>query len=274
MSKESYTRETQRSNFLKRVIIRIDYTGVVTASTFVESIKGAFIRNYFDSFYKRFIGQAKLNFSDLGSIAKTLMIPVQDLKNEPLYVFSVSPFRGTKDSVTMEISAYYTALDINCYEYQSIDPYRALISEFVHLISEQEIALSINRLGIRKANGRVFDSVESLLDTYEYGVFYGMSPDERMDLINKEYLDCFFNDEHDIKVNYKRAIVSVLDSERKPKLQTGLDIDVYVDNDIIRTKHIDLCKDFVSVFDRLNDYQFYLYRNSVTERYLASTSNE
>ncbi len=124
MSKESYTRETQRANFLKRVIIRIDYTGVVTASNFVESIKGAFIKNYFDSFYKRFIGQAKLNFSDLGSIAKTLMIPVQDLKNEPLYVFSASPFRGTKDIVTMEISAYYTALDINCKEYQSIDPYR------------------------------------------------------------------------------------------------------------------------------------------------------
>ncbi len=101
-----------------------------------------------------------------------------------------------------------------------------------------------------------------------------MSPDERMDLINKEYLDCFFNDEHDIKVNYKRAIVSVLDSERKLKLQTGLDIDVYVDNEIIQTKHIDLCNDFVSVFDRLNDYQFLLYRNSVTERYLASTSNE
>lgn len=274
MSKESYTRETQRANFLKRVIIRIDYTGVVTASNFVESIKSAFIKNYFDSFYKRFIGQAKLNFSDLGSIAKTLMIPVQDLKNEPLYVFSASPFRGTKDIVTMEISAYYTALDINCKEYQSIDPYRELISEFVHLISEQEIALSINRLGIRKANGRIFDTVDSLLDTYESGVFYGMSPDERMDLINKEYLDCFFNDEHDIKVNYKRAIVSVLDSERKLKLQTGLDIDVYVDNEIIQTKHIDLCNDFVSVFDRLNDYQFLLYRNSVTERYLASTSNE
>ncbi len=134
--------------------------------------------------------------------------------------------------------------------------------------------MSINRLGIRKANGRIFDTVDSLLDTYESGVFYGMSPDERMDLINKEYLDCFFNDEHDIKVNYKRAIVSVLDSERKLKLQTGLDIDVYVDNEIIQTKHIDLCNDFVSVFDRLNDYQFLLYRNSVTERYLASTSNE
>ena len=274
MAKEGYTRETQKSNFLKKVIIRIDYTGLVTASNFVDSIKEWLLSDYFDSLYKKFLGQAQLNFSDLGNIAKTLMIPVQDLRNEPLFVFSGAPFHGTMDTVTMEVSAYYTAIDITCYEYRSIAPYQELLSEFVRQFNDQEKTLNITRLGIRKASGVLFADFNALKKTYEPELFIGATPDYNSSFIKKEYLDCFYNEAQDIKVNYKRAISSVLDAQRNRLLQAGLDIDVYIDNEIIRRTGVNLVNDFTVIFNKLNEYQFVLYRNSVTEDYLASTNHE
>lgn len=274
MDKNRFTRMTQQHNLLKKVIIRIDYTGLVTATGIVDALKKEYLRTYFDSFYKKYVGQAKLNVSDLNSIAKTLMIPVEDLKNEPLYVFTATPFPNTNDSVAMEVSAYYTAMSITCCMYKSIDPYRNLLVEYVEFLRENEIAFRINRLGIRKASGDLFDDADSLSQTYEPTIFYGLLPDEKMGLINKEYLDCFYNENQDIKVNYKRAITSVMDSERNRKLQAGLDIDVYVDSEIVQKKGLDLKEHFAQEFDRLNEYQFVLYRNSVTEQYLAQTNHE
>lgn len=274
MAKDIYTRATQKANLLKKVIIRIDYTGLVTAGTFVDMTKQWLLEECFDSLFKRFIGQAKLNFSDIGNIARTLMIPVQDLRNEPLYVFSGTPFRGTNDTVTMEVSAFYTAIEITCHDYRSIDPYQTLMTAFVNRFFEVEKTLKITRLGIRKASGELFDDYEALEKVYEHDLFNGVKPDDTLSLINQEYLDCFFNKERDIKVNYKRAVSSVLDSERKHKLQAGLDIDVYIDNEIIIKTGVDMKGDFKTVFSKLNDYQFILYRNSVTEDYLASTNHE
>lgn len=274
MAKDIYTRATQKANLLKKVIIRIDYTGLVTAGTFVDMTKQWLLEECFDSLFKRFIGQAKLNFSDIGNIARTLMIPVQDLRNEPLYVFSGTPFRGTNDTVTMEVSAFYTAIEITCHDYRSIDPYQTLMTAFVNRFFEVEKTLKITRLGIRKASGELFDDYEALEKVYEHDLFNGVKPDDTLSLINQEYLDCFFNKERDIKVNYKRAVSSVLDSERKNKLQAGLDIDVYIDNEIIIKTGVDMKRDFKTVFSKLNDYQFILYRNSVTEDYLASTNHE
>ncbi len=274
MAKEKYSRRTQRSNFLKKVIIRIDYSGLVSADSFVNDIKEWLLSGYFDSLSRRYIGQAKLNLSDIGSIAKTLMIPVQGLKNEPLYVFSGTPYRRTKDTVSMEISAYYTGIDITCCEYQTIQPYQELLNEFVTRFYEKERTLSINRLGIRKAGGVLFDDYSALARVFEPGLFLGAMPDEKMSLINREYLDCFFNEEHTMKVNYKRGVSSVLDSKRNNKIQAALDIDVYIDNEIIQSAGLNMKKDFMILFEKLNDYQFDLYRNSVTEEYLESTYYE
>lgn len=274
MSKDIYSRATQKTNFLKKVIIRIDYIGLVTAEKVVDKTKEWLLDQYFDSLSKRFIGQARLNFSDIGNIAKTLMIPVQDLRNEPLYVFSGAPFRGTNDNVTMEVSAFYTAIEVTCNDYRSITPYQTLITEFVNRFFELEKTLKLTRLGIRKASGVLFDDFDDLERTYEHELFNGAKPDHNLSLINQEYLDCFFNEERDIKVNYKRAVASVLDSKRNNKLQAGLDIDVYIDNEIIHRTGVDMKSDFSTIFSKLNDYQFVLYRNSVTEEYLASTNHE
>ena len=271
MSKEKYTRETQKQNNLKQVIIRIDYDGMSSAERVVNRLGAVMKEKYFATMNQTMLNQAKLNLSNAAEIARTLSIPIEELKNIPVFEFNATGFMGTDDTVKLEVSNFYTALTVNTQQYGGIKPYRDFFTWFVRSIYEIQPFLNIKRLGIRKKSGDAYENWETINHIYEPKYYFGEIIDRGDGMIRREYQDCFWNDERNIKVNYSRGIRSVrLNSG--DGFQAVLDIDVYIDESIIAKEKDDFRKDFETVFNRLNDYQYELYKKAVTEVYLEETS--
>lgn len=272
MCKEKYTRETQKQNNLKQVIIRIDYDGMASSEQVVKALGLKLKEKYFSSMTRTMLNQAKLNLSNAAEIARTLSIPVEELKNIPLFVFDAIAFLGTKDTVKLEVSNIYTALIVNTKQYGGIKPYLEFFAWFVDNLYGIEPFLSIKRLGIRKKSGDSYESVEEISHIYEPKYYFGAIVDKGDGMIRREYQDCFWNEEKDIKVNYSRGVRSVRLANGKDGMQVVLDIDVYVDEGIIAKGGFDFKGEFEQIFKRLNDYQYELYKKAVTVEYLDKTS--
>lgn len=270
MCKDRFTRETQKENNLKQVIIRIDYDGMTSSANLVDALKIE-LRKYFTTMTRSMFNQAKLNLSNAAEIARTLSIPIDELKNTPVFDFATTPFGATKDSVKLEISSFYSALTIISTEYGGINPYFDFMSWYMAQLYNQEPFLDIKRLGIRKRSGESFNSIEEISHTYEQKYYFGQTVDGGNTLIRREYQDCFWNDEENIKVNYNRAIRTIK-MEDKNGFQIVLDIDVYVDEGIIQKEGFNFKNDFCAVFSKLNNYQYELYKKAVTVEYLEKTS--
>lgn len=272
MCKDKYTRDTQKQNNLKQVIIRIDYDGMTSAGAVVKELGAELREKYFSSMTRTMLNQAKLNLNNAAEIARTLSIPIEELKNIPLFVFDAQDFLGKKDTVKLEVSNIYTALIVNTQQYEGVKPYRDFITWLVSALYCIEPFLNIKRLGIRKKSGDPYESMEEINHIYEPEYYFGAIVDDGKGMIRREYQDSFWNEEKNIKVNYNRGIRTARLANGKDGMQVVLDIDVYVDEGIIVKNGLDFKTNFEQIFNRLNDYQYELYKKVVTVEYLDKTS--
>ena len=88
MAKYEYDRYSLEENLLRKILIRVDYTGVTTIDSWIEKIKVDFIKDYFDRYIKHLNNNAKIDLSNLGDISKSLSIPVTEIVREPIHTFT------------------------------------------------------------------------------------------------------------------------------------------------------------------------------------------
>lgn len=69
-----------------------------------------------------------------------------------------------------------------------------------------------------------YENYEAINHVYEPKYYFGDIIDKGDGMIRREYQDCFWNDERNIKVNYSRGIRSVKLDKEKDGMQVVLDI--------------------------------------------------
>ena len=116
MPKSDYDRYSLQENQLKKILIRVDYSGVTQIENWVENIKTSFIKNIFGNYFKRINNNATLDLSNLTEIAKKQSIPISEIIKEPVHTFTESKFSDREDIVTLDITSL-------CSIYGSIDLY-------------------------------------------------------------------------------------------------------------------------------------------------------
>lgn len=270
MAKSIFNRYCLEENLLRKVLIRIDYSGVTNIDNWIESIKIDFIKNYFNRYSKHLNNNAKIDLSNLGDISKSLSIPVSEIIREPVHTFIDSKFNGRTDKVRLDITAFYTTLSIDCFNYKNIDVYIDFIEKLISHLLSSDSYIQIKRIGIRKIGGDEFEDVESVYNVFEKEQFLCKLIDSSSDInvINREYTDRFLNKEQDVKINYTRLCRSVLVGD-SCKIQVILDMDGYIDEGIIQKNGYEYPRDLKkSLSDNINDYLFELFKNSVQETYL------
>lgn len=85
MPKSDYDRYSLQENQLKKILIRVDYSGVTQIENWVENIKTSFIKNIFGNYFKRINNNATLDLSNLTEIAKKQSIPISEIIKEPVH---------------------------------------------------------------------------------------------------------------------------------------------------------------------------------------------
>ena len=188
MPKSDYDRYSLQENQLKKILIRVDYSGVTQIENWVENIKTSFIKNIFGNYFKRINNNATLDLSNLTEIAKKQSIPISEIIKEPVHTFTESKFSDREDIVTLDITSLYLILSIECVRYKSIDPYIELISQLIENLLSSDSFIQIKRIGIRKIGGHEFDTLEEVYQVYEKDiVFCNLIENDDINMINREY---------------------------------------------------------------------------------------
>lgn len=89
-------------------------------------------------------------------------------------------------------------------------------------------------------------------------------------MINIEHIDRFFEKDKGIKVNFSRRFRTIDDKKEGGVFQALLDLDGYVDSEIITQLQILFPTSFSKTVRSINDYLFELFKISVTEQYLSN----
>lgn len=269
MPKSDYDRYSLQENQLKKILIRVDYSGVTQIENWVENIKTSFIKNKFGNYFKRINNNATLDLSNLTEIAKKQSIPISEIIKEPVHTFTESKFSDREDIVTLDITSLYFILSIECVRYKSIDPYIELISQLIENLLSSDSFIQIKRIGIRKIGGHEFDTLEEVYQVYEKDiVFCNLIENDDINMINREYTDRFFKTKEQIKINYSRLCRNIKIKD-KNKIQVILDMDGYIDDFIITKNNYKFPEETKNILaDKINNYLFELFKSSVTLKYL------
>lgn len=269
MAKSKYDRYSLKENLLRKILIRIDYTGVTTIDNWIESIKTDFVKKYFDRYIRRLHNNARVDLSNLGDISKSLSIPISEIVREPIHTFTESKFAEREDKVQLDITSFYTIISIDCINYKNIDLYLTFTEELINNLLNSDTYIQIKRIGIRKIGGTEFNNREEIYKVYEENQFLcQLIDDHDIEIANREYTDRFLKKNPDVKINYSRLCRSV-NIQGETKMQVILDIDGYIDDSIISKNGYQFPKDLHNVLSvNINDYLFELFKKSVQEEYL------
>ena len=270
MAKYEYDRYSLEENLLRKILIRVDYTGVTTIDSWIEKIKVDFIKDYFDRYIKHLNNNAKIDLSNLGDISKSLSIPVTEIVREPIHTFTESKFEDREDKMQLDITSFYTTVSIDCIKYKNIDIYIEFLVKLLTSLLESDTYIQIKRIGIRKIGGTEFDSKDAIYDVFEEDQFFCKLIDncDKIKIANREYTDRFIRENPDVKINYTRLFRAV-NIKGENKIQVILDMDGYIDEYIISKNNYQFPRDLKpSLTDNINNYLFELFKNSVQENYL------
>lgn len=271
MAISSITRQQVRGDLLKKIIIRIDYTGIPSITEWIEQfMKDGDLCGKFGDYDKGgSMNKATFRFSNLKDVADTLAIPLDELKKETIHRFSSPQFEEHEDDVVMDITSYFTTFTISCQNYSMIDDYLQYLCMYMLKLKSYCTYLKVARLGIRKIGGRVFKSVEDIGKVFNPDLFFGNIIDEPVSTAHEiNYSDSFIDRDFKIKVNYGRMCREVVDTHQNILYQVLMDIDGYVDNEIIMQENLQLPENIQKVTENINNCLFKLFKYSVNEDFL------
>lgn len=280
---KKYSRYTMRANMLKKVLIRIDYSGVTDINEWIKEFKAnADLSSHFCKYRKEVQNQASFNISNMEEIAQSRSIPLKAFQSEPLHRFSEASFRGEgeeadrEDKVVMEVTGLFMAFTIDCINYKNMDVYIDFLCKYIQAFISNDRFIDIQRIGIRKVGGDVFRNLDEFAETFETNIF--ATPDVKNLnglLIDREYHDRIIKSDGTVKVNFSRRCRAIPADDGSVVYQALLDIDGYVDDSIIQGNGYKFPNDFENVLkEKINEYLFDLYKLSVTEQYLSNNGEE
>lgn len=257
-----------KHNLLRNVLIRIDYTGITNIDNWVESFQIKMM-DYFSVYNRGIQNNARVNLTSLEEIANNLSIPIEEIRKETIHEFS--SWKKDANDVTLSISPFFMTINVRCKEYKNIDIFLELTKVFLEKMYASNPFFDVHRIGIRKVNGKVFNTVDEILNIYKKELFFGKEVDEKKSKpLQREYSYRYILKDSTIKVNYSRQYRLAKSFDGKEKHQVLLDIDTYVDKFNIDKCNYNLKDNCIEVLQTINNHQFEIFAESVENDYLQN----
>lgn len=276
MSKEKYTRYSLKQNFMRQVLFRLDYKGILDIKKIVEAFQNKFSEK-FKSFETAYHNHVDLELSNINDVSDTLSVPVKEIIKQEIYRFSENTFGN--DKLVLDISKYFSTLTIQCENYNTIDEYKSFFNDFTKLIYETESYASVKRFGLRKIGGLVLNTKEEIFDVFETKYFNFDFSEDGFSSNKNNYIDIIEKTEgNSPTINYRRSYEKGKligeDNSQTDAYQIILDFDGYFGIDKLEQLELDKNQDLSEIMEITNDCLFEIFKISVTENFLTKYSLE
>lgn len=259
LTKDKIGRKDLNYSMLRRVIIRADFTSMLNTGRMVD------ILNIQEWFKDAFNNYSRLKYADTPQPQET------DPKEEwePRFIRRFDDCKlGPEKSITLDITNESVCMDIQCDDkYESIDPYLKLVADTLNLIIENDPYVKMRRLAIRKIDGDSFATSEEADRVFEY--FDQRITDLKKDSFwQRTYTDYFIYGKTGVKVNYSRTVK--ITPKEGELFVFILDIDTFLDADMIENVRPSGKELRDILFERLNEASFDLFKRGVKLEFLKS----
>lgn len=270
MSKNDYNRYSLKNNFMKQVLFRLDYKGVLDTKAIVSAFKDKY-RSKFNTLETVYNNQVDFELSNINDISETLSIPVKEIVKQEIYRFSDNTFG--KDEVILDISKYFTTLIIQCKDYDTIDEYKKLFTQFVELLYSVEDYISIKRFGLRKIGGQISTDFKDVTDDFEQEHFNLKFTNNGYSSKKNNYIDILDNGEElspiiNLRRSFEKGKLLDENNNQVDAFQVILDFDGYFDEQKLNSSDFANSKDISKIVEQTNNSLFEIFKMSVTESFL------
>lgn len=260
-SKDQIKREDMTYSMLRRVIVRADFTAMLDLEGTVADInRQEWFSGKFRNYEKRLltVEQEERNTDEEIDLEGRVVKRFDDC--------TIAPER----KVTLDISSKFVTMDIKCDEhYTSIDDYLDLFIETLSHIVSVDNYVKLRRLAIRKVDGMEFENGDKASEVFEY--FDQQIADPVNDAyFRRTYTDSFIYGAKNVEVHYNRAVKIVANGV----FAFVLDIDTFLDSDMIENERPDKACIESIYKDKLNEASFELFKRGVKLEYLKSIVKE
>ncbi len=247
------TRTDFHFNFLKNVIIRIDFQGVFEPEMerLLTLIKPVVKGKGFSRYLKKQNNQIKVDVENLNSQDSSLSKVVQ---SQEIHSF-VNEDRG----YVLDLASSFVCLNINSTSYTPFEDYSSLVSEIAKIYKNNIDFASINRVGIRKMNVCMFEDREKIKEFFSPEFFGYFKSIPGAHTFTSRRQDIFGIDLY--KVNLSCNIEQGT-AAGKTLYRVLLDSDIYVDNAETIKNGVD--------FLQMNRLLFDIYVSSLTEKFIVA----
>lgn len=258
MNKEK-TRNTIKNNFLKKLIFRIDFSGMMDADveTFIQSIRPQLLERDYITLREEYGNNINFNVLTPDNIQTNREI-------SKIYVFN------SKKGKELKISKSFVIFEINMEQNETLfSNYIPLISIILDELKNRQY-VQFNRIGLRKVNVCLLLNKECLNNYFKENVlcrFNDNSP-------TTQVADEFFLQEY--RVNYNRHFQEgkFLDNGlEKIGYQIILDIDSYMQDVEMVNKEIKE-KESIAILKKLNDIIYDIYIDSLTTAFIEDLEKD
>lgn len=270
-------RYCMKSNIMKKVIFRVDYKGVIDIKDFVKSSLEELINPFFEDYETTFQNTFNIDLN-INAMSELLSVPIKEIEKQEIHRFTGSHFTNkdqtkTTDSVVLDISKYFSTLEVTCLEYKNIDPYLDFFALLMSRMTEFTKFISIKRIGLRKLGSKVFYDFDEIFETFEKKYFYFDFSEKDLFPNKINHLDVLEKDHTSPVINYSRSFdkgTYISEDGEKDAFQITLDLDGYMEEDRLpKTEIKDPITFFSSHLKNINDnFLFKVFVMSVTDQFI------
>lgn len=259
--KEKIQRDQLAYSMLRRVIIRADFTSMLDTDKIVSNLnEEVWFNEVFNNYSKlQLLNDEERSNEDSEEDLKKYVRRFNDC---------VTTAERPEKNVIFDITDESVCVDIQCDDqYTKIDAYLQLAIDAIIFIINQDRYVKLKRLAIRKFDAQNFATSEEADKVFEY------FDQDIMDNANdaywqRKYTDSFIYGKTNVKVNYTRTIK--ISDKADETFIFVLDIDTFVDSDMIENKRPSKDELSQTFFARLNDASFDLFKRGVKLEFLQS----
>ncbi len=258
----SINRDEFHHNFLKSVIVRLDFQGVLEAEMekVLVHVKPYAREQGFSRYVEKNANQIDIAVTDKGipeSIETTNRI-----RRQKVYSF-IDENRG----FVLDVSNTFICLTINTTHYTPFDDYCGMVPFVAGVYKENIDFFTVTRFGIRKINECLLEDKRQIQQYFNPELFNYYSHLEGVNTVQSNHINVFTHGRHHVNL-----ITNIAQGqyEGKTVYSVRLDIDAYMDkpDDVI------LLLDEHEKQVEINDLLFEIYTSSLTEKLIALLTSE
>ena len=239
-------RKEFKRNFLKEIILRVDFQGV-----FQKEMENVLIKS--KSFLKEY-GFNKYEEKNTTNIEIGTIPPKSNTMT--VYVFS-------SDSLdyTVSISASSLVLGVRCASYSAFEAYSGIFLGIVNIFMKEIDFFTVKRLGIRKINQCFVKNASDVNDYFQKQYYDSCEYISGYSHITREKIEQLVGNNSHLILKYSMAVGKIDENE---VLQILFDSDIYMD----KTEEISAVLSDEKQLSILNNILFSSYVNILTPNFI------